>query len=265
MPDMLFNRRLETSSAIKAVVFDLYETLITEWVINKYTSNKCADELGVDHSLYREIWDSLHWEMNTGICTCVQALEKICAAACIVPSEEKLAYCMAQRISAKNQCFEFRHDEILQMLDTLKKNSIKLALCSNCSADEVSILEKSALYGYFAGTAKPANQMYRLCTEGLGVLPSECLYVGDGGSRELYGAVEFGMRPIRAMWFLNKYATKIEPMRFEQATYPSDITFLVKSVIDYTPRNRECSYEPELIPKGTKDVSASEEKLRCGR
>jgi hypothetical protein len=33
---------------IKAVIFDLFETLITEWVSDKYTSRKCAADLGVD-------------------------------------------------------------------------------------------------------------------------------------------------------------------------------------------------------------------------
>ena len=38
--------------------------------------------------------------------------------------------------------------------------------------------------------------MYELACERLNVNPQDCLYVGDGGSQELTGALAVGMNPV---------------------------------------------------------------------
>ena len=43
---------------------------------------------------------------------------------------------------------------------------------------------------------KPDPLIYQLTTKRLGVEPETCLYVGDGSSRELTGAVQVGMHPV---------------------------------------------------------------------
>jgi putative hydrolase of the HAD superfamily len=47
------------------------------------------------------------------------------------------------------------------------------------------------------GVCKPDPRIYRAACEQLKVDPRECLYVGDGGSRELTGAAAVGMTPVR--------------------------------------------------------------------
>ena len=37
--------------------------------------------------------------------------------------------------------------------------------------------------------------------ERLNLRAEECLYVGDGGSRELYAARDAGMHPVQCTWF----------------------------------------------------------------
>ena len=216
---------------MKAVIFDLYETLVTEWVSDKYYSTKCADDLGIEHDLFRSIWESCHKQMDTGESTYRQVLRTICEEAGVEPLEERLDVCEKKRVETKNQCFTRREDAIVRMLSDLKATGIKLALCSNCSADEVSGFFSSDLYKFFdlvilsyqVGVAKPDEKIYQLCCERLDVQPSECLYVGDGSSRELFGAQEVGMKPLRAMWFLHKYVKDIKPMPFLEATYPSEV------------------------------------------
>ncbi len=41
-----------SESHFKAVVFDLFETLITEWGHEKYTKSKMCADLGVDKDLF---------------------------------------------------------------------------------------------------------------------------------------------------------------------------------------------------------------------
>ncbi len=43
------------------------------------------------------------------------------------------------------------------------------------------------------GLWKPDPRIYQMVCDRLAVLPDECLYVGDGGSMELTGALAVGM------------------------------------------------------------------------
>jgi len=53
------------------------------------------------------------------------------------------------------------------------------------------------IYSVEVGRCKPDATMYLAACWELGVTPEECLYVGDGGSRELTGATEAGMTAVR--------------------------------------------------------------------
>ena len=43
---------------------------------------------------------------------------------------------------------------------------------------------------------KPDREIYELACTGLGVDPSDCLFVGDGANDELRGAERAGMTPV---------------------------------------------------------------------
>lgn len=216
---------------IKAVIFDLYETLITEWVSRKYLSSQCARDLGIDPALFRELWNSHHHAMDTGRLTYRQVLTEILIAAEKTPDDALMNACEEKRITGKNDCFAAIDENVLQMLSALKQQGLKLCLCSNCSADEVEGLSASPLFPFFdaivlsyqAGLVKPDKQIYLHCANALSVLPEECLFVGDGGSKELFGAGDVGMHPLRALWFPKKYHSSIQEMPFPAAHAPQDV------------------------------------------
>ena len=95
------------------------------------------------------------------------------------------------------------------MLDELKRRGIKIGLITNTFSDERDMIRSSRLFPYFdeaiisyeQGIRKPDPEIYQCMIERLNLKPEECLYVGDGGSRELYGAKEAGMRPLQCTWF----------------------------------------------------------------
>ena len=41
----------------KAVIFDLFETLITEWGHKKYTKNEMCADLGLERGRFDAYWD----------------------------------------------------------------------------------------------------------------------------------------------------------------------------------------------------------------
>ena len=53
-----------------------------------------------------------------------------------------------------------------------------------------------AILSCSVGLTKPDPRTYQLVCQRLDVSPQRCLYVGDGGSRELTGATAMGMRAV---------------------------------------------------------------------
>lgn len=83
------------------------------------------------------------------------------------------------------------------------------------------------MISYEKGMCKPDPKIFLDMIKALGVSAWECLYVGDGGSRELYAAKDAGMQTIQATWF---YELAFEPHipchplpEFRQAGEPLEI------------------------------------------
>ena len=120
-------------------------------------------------------------------------------------------------METKAACFDHLHPEILPMLRNLRERGYRTGLLSNCSGEEVEALRGSVLAPLFdgiilsheTGLCKPEEAIYRLAAETVGVLPEECIFIGDGGSRELYGAADVGMQAYRAMWYIRQMPSEI--------------------------------------------------------
>ena len=89
-------------------------------------------------------------------------------------------------------------------LDRLRSLGLRTALISDCSPD-IPVLWPTTpfaqaidepLFSCLEGLTKPDPSIYLRACERLGVEPRVCVYVGDGGSRELTGAQRVGMRAI---------------------------------------------------------------------
>ena len=113
---------------------------------------------------------------------------------------------------------------------------LKTAIVSNCSSEEVEVLRDSKLCDYFdeiilsyeVHMKKPDVCIYEEAARRLGVLTEECLFVGDGGSNELFGAKDACMKPVQAKWYTNKYPKKRENIgNFLRAEEPMDIMNII--------------------------------------
>ena len=95
-------------------------------------------------------------------------------------------------------------EEITSVLSALKQRNIKLGIISNADVIDCKYWHNSILFPFFdstifscnVGILKPNRQIYELALHSLNVLPSDCIYIGDGGSNELYGAKSVGMKTI---------------------------------------------------------------------
>ena len=131
-------------------------------------------------------------------------------------SKELLAELVEKRVATKVECFKHLHPEILPMFARLKEKGLLVGLISNCYAEEGKVIRESEIFPYFdavylsyeQGIAKPDKEIFTRCLRELGVEAKECLYIGDGGSRELETARELGMCAMQAVWYLKKGSTQ---------------------------------------------------------
>ena len=222
----------------KAVLFDLFETLVTEWGHEKYTKRKMSEDLGIDINGFSAIWEGQEQDRYIGSVSFEDSIREICQR-CDRPVDEKtLSAVTEKRIKTKSACFECIDPDVFTLLGQIKNYGLKTAIVSNCSSEEVKVLKQSVLFQYFDEAVlsyevhmqKPYPEIYEEAAKRLGVGLEECIFVGDGGSSELDGARNVGMKAVQAKWYTNQFPEKRENIKdFDVAEDPLDIIELLKS------------------------------------
>lgn len=192
----------------KAVVFDMFETLVTLFEGRTYFGENIAEDVGADPVVFRREWHQIEDDRSTGKYTIEEGLEIVLKRLGIY-SEEKVKLAAAKRMEALEDTFSAIPKESVVLLKELKERGIKVGLITNTFSDERDKIRACELFPYFdvalisyeQGVCKPDLSLYKRMTELLNVQASECMYVGDGGSKELYAAREAGMYPVQCTWF----------------------------------------------------------------
>ena len=194
---------------IKAVIFDMFETLITHFESPLYMGKQISNDIGIDEQKFREIWDTSDEDRTLGKRSLEEVIEEILKVNhCYSPQLfEKI---ITKRKMSKRECFEHIHQEIMPLFNTLKEMNIKIGLITNCYFEESEVIKNSVFFEYFdsvcmsceMGVKKPDIRIFEKCMRDLDVAAKECLYVGDGGSFELETAKSLGMHPLQAAWYL---------------------------------------------------------------
>ena len=210
---------------MKAVVFDLFETLVTEWGRYKYTKQDMATDLGLDREDFAREWKKLRNDMNLGVFRDMESVIKHLAAALNAKPIDRLVSEVCRKLDEnKSEIYQNANHGVLAMVKTLKARGYKTGLISNCDPGDVCGFKDSAIYPYFdavvlsyeAGLVKPDKKIYEHCAHLLGVACADCLFVGDGGSSELDGATKAGMSAAKAVWFSKSVIESFD----EDKTYP---------------------------------------------
>ena len=193
---------------IKAVIFDMFETLVSLFEGCTYFSEHMAEDIGLNHDAFREAWHETETERTCGECTIEEGIARaLNSFDCC--SEENIKLLAGKRREMLDDSFKIIPEDSLTLLKNLEDKGIKIGLISNCYSDEREYIRNSPLYPYFdsamlsyeQGISKPNPEIFRRIMKELNVTPSECLYVGDGGSDELYAASKSGMNAIQTLVF----------------------------------------------------------------
>lgn len=226
---------------IRAVIFDMFETLITHYNSPLYFSAQMANDAGIPVENFQPIWHATENDRTVGKLTLQDVLERILRDnGCY--SEQLLEDITKKRVEAKETCFKHLHPGIIPMLQKLKADHILIGLISNCFSEEAETIRKSQLFSYFdavylsyeQGICKPDEEIFKRCMDELSVTSEECLYVGDGGSYELETAKRLGMTAIQAVWYLQEGTSQPTGRKrdFPQAESPMDVLHWFTQVLN---------------------------------
>ena len=193
---------------IKAVIFDMFETLVTLFTGRTYFSEHIAADLNQPIEAFRKCWHETEkdrtlgkYSMEEGLALTLKNLGAYSAA--------NVELICRKRREALGDTFKAIPAESLWLLKTLREKGLKVGLITNTFSDERDMILASPLYplfdaamiSYEQGLLKPDPEIYRRAMQALNVAPEECLYVGDGGSHELQVARSLGMQAIQCTWF----------------------------------------------------------------
>lgn len=202
--------------SVDAVVFDLFETLVTEFDPQWCPRPSTGDRLGVPNDVFNDVWRSRHADRMTSDVDFRDVLREACSAAGTVIDRrlnQIIESLHTERLAAKAKPLLAAEPRVLDALGRLRDNGLKLGLLSNCSVEEVAAWDRSpfaplfeqAVFSYRVGLAKPDRAAYAHTCRQLGVAPHRAIFVGDGGSDELAGAVAAGLAAYRARWFVDQW------------------------------------------------------------
>ncbi len=224
---------------IAAVIFDMYETLVTQYATEVYFGKEMSADLGVPIDCFKPPWQESDESRSLGKLTLQEVLTRIMkqhrgldeTMELTREDQEKVTYVVEKRTACKRRQFEFLHEGIVPMLKKLHTRGIKVGLISNCFSEEAVAIRESSIVEYFdavvlsyeVGRMKPDPNIYRLCTQKLGVLEYQCLFVGDGGSNELDGATAVGMKAVQAGWYLDPTLEGVRKRDYQFLRMPDEV------------------------------------------
>jgi len=195
-----------------AVLFDLYETLVSELNVPVRRASSLATQLGVDEAAYKREWKSRRPEILLGHYTFQEALAQIRDKLGSRVDHAVLEQLHAERAAEKTAVLGKVEPEVLAAVAELRRRGVKLALVTNCLPEDVEGWEGSPLHSFFnvtvfshaAGLMKPDPAIYIATCRELDVTPHHALFVGDG-TDEVAGARDAGLEAVRALWFASKW------------------------------------------------------------
>ena len=199
---------------MKAVFFDLFETLITEKTRKDFQARAPIHErLGTTKDK-----SSLWWAENEDAAMigkftdCLARFTDLCIAVGSPLTENEIVMAAQEHEAWKSKVLSWVEPQIFEMLRVVRARGLKVGIISNALPEEVLAWQFCPLQDHVdpvvfscsVGVMKPNRGIFELACSRMCVQPSEAYFVGDGGYDELQGAASVGMRVIQAAWYQDR-------------------------------------------------------------
>jgi FMN phosphatase YigB (HAD superfamily) len=230
---------------LKAIIFDLFETLVTESLTRPAGVSSLAPAFGCEREAFRRQWKPRRSAVTTGQVSFRQALTDVATALGGQADAAVLERVCDERTGTKARAFAHVEPEVLTMLDDLRSRNLRLGVISNCFAEDVTAWPRSplaarvdcAVFSCEAGLAKPDSGIYEEALRRLAVDASDAWFIGDGQDDELAGAERGGLRAFKALWFLRRWPHYREE-DFPVASF-SNVEDVVRHLKDSRPQGQQ--------------------------
>jgi HAD superfamily hydrolase (TIGR01509 family) len=199
----------------EAILFDLFETLITESGTQPAGVSSLGPALGCAGEAFRARWKAYRAAVMLGRLSFREALGQILVDLGKQPDEAEILRVAERRIRTKAMPFNRVEPDVLAVVRDLRSRGLRLGVVSNCFAEDVVAWARSQLASHFGCSvfsfevhvAKPDREIYVEAARRLNVDVGGTWFVGDGMHDELQGARAAGLRAFRALWFLDRWPT----------------------------------------------------------
>ncbi|CUX67864.1 Alpha-D-glucose-1-phosphate phosphatase YihX [Clostridium sp. C105KSO15] len=187
----------------KAVFFDLFFTLIYP----SYSIGNEYDVLGISSSEWESYAENniLYDERAKGkIRNEREIIDRIVNIMPYKVTEEQKRKILLKREERMKRTLLSVDNNVLEILGRVREKGVKIGLISNADIIDIKYWNDSPLSSFFdsvifscdVGILKPETEIYQLAMKRLNVRPEESIFIGDGGSNELFGARRAGMKTI---------------------------------------------------------------------
>jgi putative hydrolase of the HAD superfamily len=211
---------MQGEKMIKAVFFDLFFTLIYP----EYSDINEYDVVGISCEEWEKYAEDniLYSERALGkIRTEKEIIDRIVDIMPYDLNESQKQKILQRREERMKRALLTIDDKILDTLRKVRDKGFKIGLISNADIIDSKHWDKSPLSEFFdvaifscnVGILKPEPEIYKLTMDMLGVMPTESIFIGDGGSDELYGAKRVGMKTVFTEYLEHKTLDKIEKIK----------------------------------------------------
>jgi FMN phosphatase YigB (HAD superfamily) len=123
---------------LKAVLFDLFETLITESRTRPGGVSSLAPHLGCEREAFRRHWKALRPDVVIGRVSFRQAITDVAAKLSRHAEDATLQRMCDERIRTKGEPLTQIEPAVLMMLDHLRGRGLRLGIVSHCFAEDVA-------------------------------------------------------------------------------------------------------------------------------
>lgn len=205
-------KALDSETDVNVVFFDLFFTLITPEYSGMRNENDVLGLTRTEWETYAED-DELYLKRASGKeKNPQQIIRDIVVKMKINATEKEINELLELRKGRMKRALINVNPTILDVLSDLKKSRKRLCLISNADVIDAMYWDQSplsrffdyAVFSYEVGYLKPETEIYRIALERMNARPEECIFIGDGGSEELSGAKEAGIRTILTSHLLKK-------------------------------------------------------------
>lgn len=191
-----------------AILFDLFHTLVN---VTPSDGLSTSDILGVSkEAWYRELMEKTPGRLTGEMKDPAEIIRKMARAINPEIPENTIKKALEYRIAKFVHALVNAPDDTIKTLRKMKAMGKKIGLVSNAEVSEIEAWDSSplaplfdvAVFSCYAGVKKPESRIYEICMDSLGAAPSECVFVGDGGSNELEGAKKLGITTVMVTGFI---------------------------------------------------------------